>query len=425
MKRIYILSILALAAVLPQSMYAQDVDSAMSYRRSSLYSFMISHPDKKMDSEIVGAFMALETPDKYNNHDLSVKCITSDSNKEDLQLEVEEFFVRNDVAKRLVSKWFLRSKETGGFEPSLVLDRGLYDASALDVEAASQTKRGVDALADGGYELINNTFVIVNDITYVDHEANADEAKKWLDGIGEVAKIFTGGDENIVSSLASIASTVSSMIAGFAVNTTSYLYQLDWNDSVANYFYDNYYYDKPALDSASQAAFYADAEIAARKAAFEADDSTFRLKYVGSYKARSDNPVLRGLYNPEDVFRKVCARAIDKNVMNLQKNFDQFKVKIPISSVDAEAKTVTAKIGMKEGVTAKSKYEILVPVFDEATGKFKYNRKGTLKPDPNKIWDNRYMASDEQAVGSELNATTFKITGGVGILPGMLIREIK
>ena len=396
------MSILALAAVLPQSMYAQDVDSAMSYRRSSLYSFMISHPDKKMDSEIVGAFMALETPDKYNNHDLSVKCITSDSNKEDLQLEVEEFFVRNDVAKRLVSKWFLRSKETGGFEPSLVLDRGLYDASALDVEAASQTKRGVDALADGGYELINNTFVIVNDITYVDHEANADEAKKWLDGIGEVAKIFTGGDENIVSSLASIASTVSSMIAGFAVNTTSYLYQLDWNDSVANYFYDNYYYDKPALDSASQAAFHADAEIAARKAA-----------------------VLRGLYNPEDVFRKVCARAIDKNVMNLQKNFDQFKVKIPISSVDAEAKTVTAKIGMKEGVTAKSKYEILVPVFDEATGKFKYNRKGTLKPDPNKIWDNRYMASDEQAVGSELNATTFKITGGVGILPGMLIREIK
>ena len=135
--------------------------------------------------------------------------------------------------------------------------------------------------------------------------------------------------------------------------------------------------------------------------------------------------MLRGLYNPEDVFRKVCARAIDKNVMNLQKNFDQFKVKVPISSVDAEAKTVTAKIGMKEGVTAKSKYEILVPVFDEATGKFKYNRKGTLKPDPKKIWDNRYMANDEQAVGSDLNATTFKITGGVGILPGMLIREIK
>ena len=425
MKRIYILSILAMAAVLPQSMYAQDVDSAMSYRRSSLYSFMISHPDKKMDSEIVGAFMALETPDKYNNHDLSVKCITSDSNKEDLQLEVEEFFVRNDVAKRLVSKWFLRNKETGGFEPSLVLDRGLYDASALDVEAASQTKRGVDALADGGYELINNTFVIVNDITYVDHEANADVATGIMAVIGGIATAVTGDENNIVTSLTTLGSMVSSMISGFAVNTTSYLYQLDWNDSVANYFYDNYYYDKPALDSASQAAFLADAEIAARKAAFEADDSTFRLKYVGSYKARSDNPVLRGLYNPEDVFRKVCARAIDKNVMNLQKEFDQFKVKVPISSVDAEAKTVTAKIGMKEGVTAKSKYEILVPVFDEATGKFKYNRKGTLKPDPKKIWDNRYMANDEQAVGSELNATTFKITGGVEILPGMLIREIK
>ena len=229
-----------MAAVLPQSMYAQDVDSAMSYRRSSLYSFMISHPDKKMDSEIVGAFMALETPDKYNNHDLSVKCITSDSKKEDLQLEVEEFFVRNDVAKRLVSKWFLRTKETGGFEPSLVLDRGLYDASALDVEAASQTKRGVDALADGGYELINNTFVIVNDITYVDHEANADVATGIMAVIGGIATAVTGDENNIVTSLTTLGSMVSSMISGFAVNTTSYLYQLDWNDSVANYFYDNY-----------------------------------------------------------------------------------------------------------------------------------------------------------------------------------------
>ena len=226
----------------------------------------------------------------------------------------------------------------------------------------------------------------------MDHEANADVATGIMTLVGGIATAITGDENNIVTSLTTLGSMVSSMISGFAVNTTSYLYQLDWNDSVANYFYDNYYYDKPALDSASQAAFHADAEIAARKAAFEADDSTFRLKYVGSYKARSDN---------------------------------QFKVKVPISSVDAEAKTVTAKIGMKEGVTAKSKYEILVPVFDEATGKFKYNRKGTLKPDPKKIWDNRYMANDEQAVGSDLNATTFKITGGVGILPGMLIREIK
>ena len=385
MKRIIVLLILAAAVVLPEQVSAQNMDSVMRYRRSSLYSFMISHPDKKMDSEIVGAYMALETPDKYNNHDLSVKCITSDSKKEDLQAEVEDFFQRNQVAKRLVSKWFLRNKENGGFDASLVMERGLYDASAIDVESAAQTKRGVDALADKGYDLISNTFVIVNDITYVDHEANADKAS--------------------------------------GINTTSYLYQLDWTDSVANYFYEHYYYDQPGTDSASLAAFSSDTLIPMKRAAYEADTTLFKLKYVGSYKARSDNPVLRGLYNPEDVFRKVCARAIDKNVMNLQKEFDQFKVKVPISTVNG--KTVTAKIGMKEGVTAQSKFEVLMPVFNAETGKFTYTRKGVLRPDGKSIWDNRYMASEEQAMGSELNATTFKVVTDLGIEPGMLIREIK
>ena len=423
MKRIIVLLILAAAVVLPEQVSAQNMDSVMRYRRSSLYSFMISHPDKKMDSEIVGAYMALETPDKYNNHDLSVKCITSDSKKEDLQAEVEDFFQRNQVAKRLVSKWFLRNKENGGFDASLVMERGLYDASAIDVESAAQTKRGVDALADKGYDLISNTFVIVNDITYVDHEANADKASGIMSIIGAVATAVTGDENNIVTSLTTLGSMVSSMIAGFAVNTTSYLYQLDWTDSVANYFYEHYYYDQPGTDSASLAAFSSDTLIPMKRAAYEADTTLFKLKYVGSYKARSDNPVLRGLYNPEDVFRKVCARAIDKNVMNLQKEFDQFKVKVPISTVNG--KTVTAKIGMKEGVTAQSKFEVLMPVFNAETGKFTYTRKGVLRPDGKSIWDNRYMASEEQAMGSDLNATTFKVVTDLGIEPGMLIREIK
>ena len=380
MKRIIVLLILAAAVVLPEQVSAQNMDSVMRYRRSSLYSFMISHPDKKMDSEIVGAYMALETPDKYNNHDLSVKCITSDSKKEDLQAEVEDFFQRNQVAKRLVSKWFLRNKENGGFDASLVMERGLYDASAIDVESAAQTKRGVDALADKGYDLISNTFVIVNDITYVDHEANADKASGIMSIIGAVATAVTGDENNIVTSLTTLGSMVSSMIAGFAVNTTSYLYQLDWTDSVANYFYEHYYYDRPGTDSASLAAFSSDTLIPMKRAAYEADTTLFKLKYVGSYK-------------------------------------------VPISTVNG--KTVTAKIGMKEGVTAQSKFEVLMPVFNAETGKFTYTRKGVLRPDGKSIWDNRYMASEEQAMGSELNATTFKVVTDLGIEPGMLIREIK
>ena len=414
MRKFFTLTIISALVLLTcaASASAQTPDSAMQYRRSSLYSFMISHPDLKMDDEIVNAFMALETPDKYNNHDLSVKCVTAASKGDDLTRQIENWFV---------SKWFLRSKETGGFDPSLVMERGLYGASAMDVETAAQSKRGIDALADKGYEMISNTFVIVNDITYVDHEKNADVATGILSIIGGIAAAATGDENNLVTGLSTLGAMVSSMIAGFTVKTTSYLYQLDWNDDVANTFYDLYYYDKPGTDSLSMALFAADTALAARKAAYEADKSTFRLKYVGKYVARSAKPVLRGLYNPEDVFRKVCARAIDNNVMELQKEFDQFKVKVPLFSTEP----LMARIGMKEGITAKSKFEVLVPVYDDATGKVRYNRRGVIRPVAGKIWDNRYMASEEQAVGSELTATTFEVVSGMNFTPGMLIREIK
>ena len=203
-------AIFAAAVLLPLTLSAQSSDSALQYRRSSMYSFMISHPDLKMDDEIVNAFMLLETPDKYNNHDLSVKCVTTPSSnkKDDLLRDVDEYLQRNDIAKRLVSKWFLRSKETGGFDPSLVMSRGMYGATAMDIEAAAQSKRGIDALGDKGYEMISNTFVIVNDITYVDHEKNADIAAGVLSIIGGIAAGVTGDDNNIVTSLSTLGTMV-------------------------------------------------------------------------------------------------------------------------------------------------------------------------------------------------------------------------
>lgn len=416
MRRICILLMAVLVVPHFLSVSAQEVEDVLHYRRSSLYSFMISHPEQEMDDEIVSAFMAIETPDKYNNHDLSVKCVTGNSRQADFRNETDAFLERNQVAKRLVSKWFLRNKETGGFESSLVLERGLYGVTVQDIETALMGKRGVSALADKGYELISNTFVIVNDITYADHEANADAASGILDLIGGLAAVVTGDEDNLVTSLTSLGSAVSGMISGFAVNINTHLYQLDWNDEVAAFFYERYYYDKPDSDTLS-------ARQQARKAAFEADDSTFRMRYVGSYKARSDKPVLRGLYSPEDVFRKVLARAIDKNIVALQREFGQFKVKVPVTAVDG--KTLTAAIGMKEGVTAQSRYEVLMPVLDERTGKVSYNRKGVVRPEARQIWDNRYMAVEEQAVGSEFNATTFRIISDFGIRQGMLLREIK
>ena len=400
----------------------EEIDSMAHapYRRSSLYSILVSHPQLKMDEEIVSAFMSIETPEKYNNHDLSVKCITTTSKSNKVKKEVDEFLKRNDVAKRLVSKWFMRDKEYGWNAPYLIMDRGMYDVNALDIEAAAQTKVGYAGLGDRGYELINNTFVIANDITYVDHEKNAQIAKDVLTGLGAFFAVVSGHEDNLITSLATVGAVISDLVSGFTVKITSYLYQLVWNDEVADYYYNEYYIDMPMPDSASIVQFLNDPEVASKKKRYENDHSTFKLAYLGKYKAKSAKPVLRGLYNPTDVFKKVCARAIDNNVAALQKSYDQFKVKVPLYSTEP----LMARIGMKEGVSANSKYEVLMPVYDEKTGKTEYKRKGVIKPIPGKIWDNRYMASEEDALGSELNSTSFKVVSGGGFTEGMLIREI-
>lgn len=400
----------------------EEMDSLANapYRRSSLYSFLVSHPDLKMDEEIVTAFMSIETPDKFNNHDLSIKCVTTTSKKDDVRKEVDKFLERNNVAKRLVSKWFMRNKEYGWNSPDLVLERGLYDVNATDIEAASHTRRGLQTLGDRGYELINNTFVIANDITYVDHEKNAQIAKDVLLTLGSFAAALAGQQDNIVTSLANVGAVISNMISGFTVKVTSYLYQLNWTEEIADVYYNEYYIDKPEADPEAVAQYLSDHELAAKKQKYEKDHSTFGLTYIGKYQAKSAKPVLRGLYNPTDVFKKVCARAIDNNVAALQKSYDQFKVKVPLYSTEP----LMARIGMKEGVSANSKYEVLMPVYDEKTGKTEYKRKGVIKPIPGKIWDNRYMASEEDAIGSELNSTSFKVVSGGGFTEGMLIREV-
>lgn len=78
---------------------------------------------------------------------------------------------------------------------------------------------------------------------------------------------------------------------------------------------------------------------------------------------------------------------------------------------------------MKEGVSPTSKFEVLETVEME-DGSRKYNRVGIIEPVPNMIWDNRYMAEEEGAVGATLGFTTFKVVSGKNFAKGMLIKEM-
>ena len=319
--------------------------------------------------------------------------------------EIDEFIRNNGIASRMVGRWFNRDYMTGICDVELVKERGLYNASELDKALASKTQRGNALLEDAGEDLIGNTFLIVNDIRYIDRSKGSSVWGGIVKGLGAAAAIYTGE-----TSYMDLGNSTGDMVAsykGFKVNIDTYLYQLDWDEETATKFYTQYYTDKDNKEKVN---------------AFNNNRKMFKLKYVGSQHSDGSNTSFLGinLDEPQQMVRKACQRAIDENIASLQKNFDQFKVNTPLISVSP----LKAYIGLKEGVTEKSKFEVLEAELSKE-GKMTYKRVGVIQPKENLIWDNRYMASEEQAYGSDFGFTTFRKVSGGDFYPGMLIREIK
>jgi hypothetical protein len=135
MKRFIIIQLLAV--VFAAQIQAQG-DGEIKYRRSSLYSMMINHEGREFGDEIKDVFLKIPVPDKYNNHDLSVKVIyTSEKKLDKNHEEIDEFIRNNGIASRMVGRWFNRDYMTGICDVELVKERGLYNQLTIIIHILS------------------------------------------------------------------------------------------------------------------------------------------------------------------------------------------------------------------------------------------------------------------------------------------------
>jgi len=413
-----LLVLLLLWSILPVLGQVHEEDYA--YERSSLYMMMVKHPQYAYNKEIEHVFSRIQFPERFNDHSLSNKSVIFSSSSEDLTNSIQKFLDQKEIGRRLVSKWFHRSKE-GAFDMSLIKQRGFYNATVTDWKMASLSHRNKAVLEDAGENLIDNTYVVINDIRYI----NRSTAWNSIKDIASVASGFAAGVASIITMGADVTGfgqgegelggeyawlygQLTDKIKGFAVNVTSYLFRLRWNEETANHFYQDYYMEADEFDAEKATAYV-------KKAG-----PLFRMEYVGQVENKSSKTVLSGIRTNEELIRKVCTRALDKNIADLQHEFSDFRIKAPLVSVSP----LRAYIGMKEDVTENSRYEVLER---EATndGRILYKRVGIIKPVKDQIWDNRFMAVEEQAENATIDGTTFEIESGKGLSPGMLIREIK
>ena len=433
--------LLSVATIVLVCVSAQTNDG-LTYRRNALAQMMIYHSEDQFGKEIYEAFEAMPLSDKYDDHNVGFNVIDNDSipnvkkrshglikaefgkslNSSDVRKNaqmLEDLINKADVAKLMVAKWFGMEIDLDNFDidkavfsTSLIQQRGQYNASDVDVELAEKTTRGVAMLSDAGEDLIPNTFLLINDMTYVTAEEAAAVAKSVMSVLGGIADAVLGS--NIGSNVASLGGDIADSFTGFTVKTHSYLFQLQWNDSIAAIFYNNYYTEVPNPQKVM---------------AFFDDPTTFRLKYVAHEYEYGGKTSLVGQYDRKELAKMSCTRSIDKNIAALQLAYEDFKIKTPVYQVIADDKGkvlgYTAKIGMKEGINENTKFQVIQRVINPDTGKSEYKYVASLKPQKGKIWDNRYNAVTEKAPTASLNATTFKKTGGGEILPGMLIIEGK
>ncbi len=254
--------------------------------------------------------------------------------------------------------------------------------------------------------MIGNTFILVNDSKYTNKEVVAKKANSFLNALTAVA------GNSFASEALKLGVTVAGK--GFIVSTSSHLFKLVWDAKTQQRFYDELYFDASEITPANKA------EIERKKAAFDNADF-FALDYIGTDKSLADvqSTALTSKTNGELIGRATI-KSIDNVISKLQAQYDVFKTKTPIF----EGNPLSAKIGLKEGLTDKTKFEVLEKQLAE-DGTTSYVKVGLVKVDTKYgIWDNRYGA-DEENKSQETDRTYFKPISGSEFFPGQLLKQVK
>lgn len=379
------------------------------YRRSSLYTLMINDNQREHFEVILNAFGNTPLSEKFNDHNIGPYLIDATGYFKDRSSEITAYLEKNNVAKDLIAKWFNRG-ENGAFDMSLIQNRGEYSATVQDKIVAANLERGEALLADAGEELIGNTYVIINDFKFTNKEEIANTTKKVTSGLRTGLSLIPGAGAvsstvNNVTTITDAGATIAGK--GYIIKTTSYLYKLEWNDSVAAVFYNNLWVDENNLDPAKIAAFE--------------KSGLFKLKLVGYEDAWADlQSSVFTSKTDEELIYIATIKAVDKAIAKLQRKYEEFRTKTPLTSVEP----LTAKIGLKEGLEPNDKYEVLEQIMDE-NGKISYKRKSIIRVQKGMIWDNTYVPEDaKDQVPQQVIKETHFIGSKSGLYPGMLIRQI-
>ena len=328
----------------------------------------------------------LAVPDKFYDNSVEPNVLSASNQRDAFSVmtglvkrlsdqKVTDLLQQNKIGQKIIAKWFNRQPD-GTFNVNLLKERGMFNANDADFTVASASKRGESALMDMGLGLINKSYVVVFD----------------FDQLMTMQQVYdkqeTPADKRNMN--------------GFRATVNAYVYKLNFNDSVAAYFFQDYWTSTPSQAKAS---------------AFEAAKFPFiPVQHI-------QREVMGTQYNPghtlapkvqktSDELLQLLIQAANQSVIDeVEKKNDDFRVKAYVSAV----KPIAAKIGKKEDLKFDQRY-FVYENRERKDGSVVSERRAVVKA--MKVVDNRKVTT-----GDTEPSLFYQIAGGKVDAYGMFMEQ--
>lgn len=328
----------------------------------------------------------LAVPEKFYDNTVEVKVLSAPSQREAFSVttglvkrlsdeKVIDLLHQNKIGQKIIAKWFNRQPD-GTFNVDLLKERGMFNANDADFIIASASKRGESALMDMGMGLINKSYVMVLD----------------YDNLMTMEQVYDKGE----------VPADKRTMNGFKATVNAYVYKLNFNDSVAAYFFQDYWTSAPDQGKAS---------------AFEAARfpfipvQHFQQEVMGT-QFNAGHALAPKVQKTGDELLQTLTQAAHQAIINeAEKKNDDFRVKAFVSAV----KPIAAKIGKKEGLQFDQRY-FVYENRERKDGSVVSERRAVVKA--MKVVDNRKVTT-----GDSEASLFYQIAGGKVDAYGMFMEQ--
>lgn len=176
-----LLSLVALLLFCPSLLSATDELISDDYNRNSMSVIIIDRGDR-YDSNVWEVYQSLGINNRFDKNIIDTKRVKiSEARNKAIKQDIITAMVKEqNIGKQILSYWYDVSYD-GAMNTNLIAKRSNYNATDEEAYNAAVSKIGLEAIGEEGYELINNSFVMVVDVYNIRSEYNSESKQtSWV-----------------------------------------------------------------------------------------------------------------------------------------------------------------------------------------------------------------------------------------------------